>query len=75
MSEHIIEDRANARFFRERSKHDTASPRWIHQRALATRYPTKADAERRIDAMCSCLTRHYTFAVPAKDATMGRAAA
>lgn len=75
MSEHIIEDRAAGRYFRERAKGDTTTPFWTYHRHEATRYATKADALRRMDVMCSCLTRHHTFAVPAKDATMGRAAA
>lgn len=75
MSEHIIEYRPAGRYFRERARGDTTTPFWTYHRDQATRYPTKADAERRMDAMCSCLTRHDTYAIPAREAMMGRAAA
>lgn len=74
MTQHIIEYRPAGRWFRERARGDTITPFWTYARDEATVYPTKADAERRIDAMCSCLTRHDTYAVPLHEAVMGRAA-
>lgn len=70
---HAIKHRPSGRWFRERTRGDTTTPFWTYHPHEATVYPTKADAEAKRDAICSMLTRHETYAVPAPHA-MGAAA-